>query len=75
MFSVSDRVVARWIGTGTHRGELMGIDPTEEPVRIEAISVFRIANGKIAEEWTVWDALACAKTAGGGGAGTSGVID
>jgi steroid delta-isomerase-like uncharacterized protein len=57
MFSAGDRVVARWIGTGTHRGELMGIDPTEKPIRVEAISVFRIANGKIAEEWTVWDAL------------------
>jgi steroid delta-isomerase-like uncharacterized protein len=57
MFSVGDRVVARWIGTGTHRGELMGIDPTGKPICVEAISVFRIANAKIAEEWTVWDAL------------------
>jgi steroid delta-isomerase-like uncharacterized protein len=57
MFSAGDRVVARWTGTGTHRGELMGIDPTGKPIEVEAISVFRIADGKIAEEWTVWDAL------------------
>jgi steroid delta-isomerase-like uncharacterized protein len=57
MFSSGDRVVARWTGTGTHRGELMGIDPTDKPISVEAISVFRIAHGKIAEEWTVWDAL------------------
>jgi steroid delta-isomerase-like uncharacterized protein len=57
LISVGDRVVARWIGTGTHRGELMGIDPTGKPIAVEAISVFRIAGGKIAEEWTVWDAL------------------
>lgn len=57
IFSVGDRVAARWTGTGTHRGELMGIDPTGRPIEVEAISLFRIADGKIAEEWTVWDAL------------------
>ncbi|HUA02989.1 MAG TPA: ester cyclase [Solirubrobacteraceae bacterium] len=57
IISAGDRVVARWTGTGTHRGELMGIEPTGLPISVEAISVFRIANGKIAEEWTVWDAL------------------
>jgi steroid delta-isomerase-like uncharacterized protein len=57
LISVGDRVVARWLGSGTHRGELMGIDPTDKPISVEAISIFRIANGKIAEEWTVWDAL------------------
>jgi steroid delta-isomerase-like uncharacterized protein len=55
--SAGDRVVARWTGTGTHRGELMGIDPTDKQISVEAISVFRIVDGKIAEEWTVWDAL------------------
>jgi predicted ester cyclase len=28
IISAGDRVIARWIGTGTHRAELMGIDPT-----------------------------------------------
>ena len=57
LFSAGDRVVARWTGTGTHRGELMGVEPTGKPIEVDAISVFRIADGKIAEEWTVWDAL------------------
>jgi len=57
IFSAGDRVVARWIGSGTHQGDLMGVAPTGKPISVEAISVFRIANGKIAEEWTVWDAL------------------
>jgi steroid delta-isomerase-like uncharacterized protein len=57
MISAGDRVVARWTGSGTHRGELMGVEPTGKPISVEAISVFRIADGKIAEEWTVWDAL------------------
>jgi len=49
--------VARWIGTGTHVGELMGLDATGKPIAVDAISIFRIADGKITEEWTVWDAL------------------
>ena len=57
LFSSGDRVVARWIGRGTHRGELMGAAPTGKPIAVDAISVFRIADGKIVEEWTVWDAL------------------
>lgn len=57
LISVDDRVIARWTGTGTHCGELMGIDATNKPICVDAISVFRIADGKIAEEWTVWDAL------------------
>jgi steroid delta-isomerase-like uncharacterized protein len=57
VFSAGDRVVARWSGSGTHEGELMGVAPTGRPIDVDAISVFRIADGKIAEEWTVWDAL------------------
>ena len=57
IFSAGDRVVARWIGTGTHQGELMGLAPTGASIAVDAISVFRIEDGKIAEEWTVWDAL------------------
>ena len=57
IFSAGDRVVTRWTGTGTHIGELMGIPPTDRPINVEAITIHRIAGGKIAEEWTVWDAL------------------
>jgi predicted ester cyclase len=35
----------------------MGVPPTGKQIEVEAISVFRIEDGKIAEEWTVWDAL------------------
>ncbi|MDQ6806919.1 MAG: ester cyclase [Actinomycetota bacterium] len=57
IISAGDRVVACWIGNGTHRGELMGVEATGRPISVEAISVFRVESGKIAEEWTVWDAL------------------
>ena len=57
LFSAGDRVVARWTGTGTHQGELMGVPPTGRPIEVDALSVFRISGGQIVEEWTVWDAL------------------
>jgi len=55
--TAGDRVVVRWIGRGTHTGELMGVPPTGATIAVDAITVFRISDGKIAEEWTVWDAL------------------
>lgn len=57
LISAGDRVVARWIGTGTHRDSLMGIAPTGRPVALEAVSIFRVSDGKIAEEWLVCDTL------------------
>lgn len=55
--STGEGVVVRWIGRGTHTGELMGVPATGATVSVDAITIFRIAGGKIAEEWTVWDAL------------------
>jgi steroid delta-isomerase-like uncharacterized protein len=57
IFSVDDRVFSRWVGRGTHKGELMGIPATGKSITVEALSVHRIADGRIAEEWTAWDAL------------------
>lgn len=57
MFSSGDRVTVRWTGSGTHVGEVNGIPPTGKPIRVDAISVHRLADGKIAETWEVWDTL------------------
>jgi predicted ester cyclase len=43
---------------GTHRGELLGIPPTGKQVRVGGISIFRLAGGKIAEQWEQLDRLA-----------------
>jgi steroid delta-isomerase-like uncharacterized protein len=52
-----DMVVTRWTGRGTHTGELMGVSPTGKEVTVSGITVTRLADGKIAEEWELMDAL------------------
>jgi len=55
--SQDDLVAYRWVGTGTHLGPYHGYQPTGRPVRFTAISISRIRDGKIAEEWIELDQL------------------
>lgn len=57
LLSAGNRVVVRWTGTGTHKGELNGIPATGRPVRVDAITIHRLADNRIAETWEVWDTL------------------
>jgi steroid delta-isomerase-like uncharacterized protein len=60
MLATDDKVVTRWTGSGTQTGELTGnppIAPTGKKVTVMGIMVHRIAGGKIAESWDVWDTL------------------
>jgi steroid delta-isomerase-like uncharacterized protein len=52
-----DKVVTRWTLTGTHKGEFMGIPPTNKKVKVWAITIDRIAGGKFVEEWERLDTL------------------
>ena len=57
LFSAGDRVVVRWTGSGTHVAEVNGIPPTGKKIRVDAITIHRMAGGKIAETHEVWDTL------------------
>jgi steroid delta-isomerase-like uncharacterized protein len=52
-----DKLVASWTISGTHKGEFMGIRPTNKKVSIEGITIHYLANGKIIDSHTSWDAL------------------
>ena len=52
-----DKVIARYTGQGTHNGSFLGIAPTGRLVTYSAILIWRLVEGKVAEEWTSWDAL------------------
>jgi steroid delta-isomerase-like uncharacterized protein len=53
----ANKVTVRWTASGTHKGELMGIAPTGKTMSVAGISILRIANGRIAEQWVTWDTL------------------
>jgi len=52
-----DKAAVRFTWTGTHKGELMGVLPTNKKVTIWEISIDRIAGGKFVEEWNRYDTL------------------
>jgi steroid delta-isomerase-like uncharacterized protein len=52
-----DKVVTRWSVVGTHLGIFLGASATDNPVMMEGISVHRLVNGKIVEQWDEWDTL------------------
>ena len=52
-----DKVVARMIFQGTHKGEWMGIPSTGKRVTWATIVIFRLTDGKIVELWGIWDAF------------------
>lgn len=57
IFAEGDKVIVRWTATGTHSGELQGIAPTNQAVKITGISINNFKNGKIVEIYQTWDRL------------------
>ena len=56
-----DRVVSRYISTGTHLGEFQGVPATGKKVSIPEVSVYRLENGRIAEQWGFPDGVSLMK--------------
>ena len=52
-----DKVVTRWSGRSVHKGEFMGIAPTDKQVTMTGNSIAHIVGGKIVEEWTEMDIM------------------
>jgi steroid delta-isomerase-like uncharacterized protein len=53
-----DKVVSRFSGRGTHLGESEEFGPaTGNRIEITGITIDRLVDGKIVEEWTNYDAL------------------
>jgi steroid delta-isomerase-like uncharacterized protein len=59
-----DKVVARIVVTGTHRGEYMGLAPTGKRIAYDEIFIFRFADGRVVETWGVVDVLSQMKQLG-----------
>lgn len=45
----------RWTGRGTHGNDMIEVPATGRTFAVDAISLFRARDGRIAEHWCVWD--------------------
>jgi steroid delta-isomerase-like uncharacterized protein len=52
-----DRVVARFVVTGTHTGDFLGMSPTGKTFTYDEITIVRFENGRIVEHWAEMDSL------------------
>jgi steroid delta-isomerase-like uncharacterized protein len=52
-----DKVVVRYRASGTQKGAFLGIPPTDKSVNITGVGIYRIAGGKITEDWDFNDTL------------------
>jgi predicted ester cyclase len=58
VFSDGERVAARWTFYGRHdRGPFLGLPPTGKEISYSGITLFRVAHGKLAEGWALFDRL------------------
>jgi steroid delta-isomerase-like uncharacterized protein len=64
-FGESDRVVTRWTATGTQKDDLPGIPNHGKCFKVSGITISRVSDGKITEEWNIWDAAGLAGQLGG----------
>jgi steroid delta-isomerase-like uncharacterized protein len=52
-----DKVIGRWTFNGTHKGRFFNIPPSGKKVTYPIIAIYRIADGKIAEDWHIFHSL------------------
>jgi steroid delta-isomerase-like uncharacterized protein len=50
-----DKVVTRWTARGLHQGDFFGLAPTGKMVKVKAIHIHQIVEGRIAVLWEEFD--------------------
>ena len=57
VLAADDKVVTRGVFTGTHKGEFMGVPASGAPIEVKFIDVWRVRDGRVAENWVRLDQL------------------
>ena len=52
-----DRVLLRWQASGTHTGDLQGIPATGKATSGPGMSILHFRNGKVIDDFCIWDTL------------------
>ena len=55
LLAEGDRVDCHFVALFSHTGEFAGVAPRGNELRVPAVSTFRIAGGKLAEAWEIYD--------------------
>ena len=64
IISAGDRAVMRWVGSGSHQGEFLGVAPTGKRIEWNAISIYGIRDGKLSDSWQLIDVWGILKQMG-----------
>jgi steroid delta-isomerase-like uncharacterized protein len=59
-----DKVMVRWIASGTHKGLFMGQPPTGNPASVHGFTLFEFRNGRVVKDRSEFDELALFKGIG-----------
>ena len=51
MIAEGDKLVCRWVASGTHTADFFGIPPTGKKVSWTGMTINRIQSGKVVEAW------------------------
>jgi len=52
-----NKVACRYNLTGTHKGEFMGLQPTDKQFRVDGMTIFSFIDSKVIERWNLVDML------------------
>jgi len=55
MAAENDKVFARMLYSGVHRGDLFGYAATHAKIKWDGVAIFTFRDGKISELWVLWD--------------------
>lgn len=55
MIAERDKVVTRGTLSGTHKGEFMGVSPTNKSFEVQFMDIVHIHDGKVTEHWGLAD--------------------
>ncbi len=64
MVAEGDLVAVYWTASGTNTQEGMGFPATGKKITVPGMTIFRFKNGKISEEWGVFDMSSAMQQAG-----------
>ncbi len=64
MIEEDDKIAVRFTTSGTHKGEFLGLKPTDKQISFDSITILKFTNNKIVERWQCTNEIAMLKQLG-----------